>query len=33
MYREYFFKNKGVLSRRLVASGLAAIFSAGMFGS
>ena len=33
MYREYFFKNKGVLSRKFVASGLAAVFSAGMFGS
>ena len=33
MYRKYFFKNKGVLSRRFVASGLAAVFSAGMFGS
>ena len=33
MYRKYFFKNKGVLSRKFVASGLAAVFSAGMFGS
>ena len=33
MYRKCFFKNKGVLSRRFVASGLAAVFSAGMFGS
>jgi hypothetical protein len=33
MYRKYFFKSKGVLSRRFVASGLAAVFSGGMFGS
>ena len=33
MYRKYLLKGKGVLSRRLVASGLAAVFSAGMFGS
>jgi hypothetical protein len=33
MYRKYFFKSKGVLSRKFVASGLAAVFSAGMFGS
>ena len=33
MCRKYFSKNKGVLPRRFVASGLAAVFSAGMFGS
>ena len=33
MYRKCFFKSKGVLSRRCVASGLAAVFSGGMFGS
>ena len=33
MYRKYFFKNKGILSRKFVASGLAAAFSSGMFGS
>ena len=33
MYRKYFFKSKGVLSRKFVASGLSAVFSAGMFSS
>ena len=33
MYRKYFFKNKGILSRKFVASGLAAAFSSGTFGS
>ena len=33
MYRKLFFKNKGVLSRKFIASGLAAVFSLGMFSS
>ena len=32
MYRKYFFKNNGVLSRKFVASGLVAVFSSGIFG-
>lgn len=33
MCRKYFFKNKGCLSRKFIASGLSAVFSAGMFSS
>ncbi len=33
MYRKCFFKSKGGLSRKFVASGLAAVFGSGMFGS
>ena len=33
MYRKCFFKSKGGLSRKFVASGLSAVFSSGMFGS
>ena len=33
MHRKYFSKNKGVLSRKFVASGLAVEFSLGMFAS
>ncbi len=33
MYRKYFFKNEGVLSRKFIVGGLAAVFSSGIFGS
>ena len=33
MHRKYFSKNQGVLSRKFIASGLSAVFSAGMFSS
>jgi hypothetical protein len=33
MCRKYFFKNRGYLSRKFIASGLSAVFSAGMFSS
>lgn len=33
MYRKYFFKNEGILSRKFIVGGLAAVFSSGIFGS